>query len=115
MSSPSPEEHGHPDPAPTPAETAEPTADQLLPTLRWLLTKASGTLGLIAHQLESRAADIDDAERAQLRDDVRVLEDELVTVKALLAELIDWDAEFGLLLEDELPPCDPDPDSGDEN
>jgi hypothetical protein len=74
--------------------------------LRWLLTKASGTIGLIAYKLESRAADIDDGARARLRDEVLVLEDELITVKALLAELIDWDLEFGRLLDDELPPFD---------
>jgi hypothetical protein len=82
--------------------------EELLPTLRWLLTKASGTIGLIAYKLERRAADIDDGARAQLRDDVLVLEDELITVKALLAELIDWDLEFGRLLDDELPPFDTD-------
>jgi hypothetical protein len=80
--------------------------EELLPTLPWLLTKASGTIGLIAYKLESRAADIDDGARARLRDEVLVLEDELITVKALLAELIDWDLEFGRLLDDELPPFD---------
>jgi hypothetical protein len=89
-----------------PPEIVEALGDELLPTLRWLMAKASGTLGLIAYHLESRAADLDDDERAHLRDDVLVLEDELVTVKALLAGLIDWDAEFGRLLDDELPPPD---------
>lgn len=97
-----------------PSEIIQALGDELLPTLRWLLAKASGTLGLIAHQLESRAADIDDDERAHLQDDVLVLEDELVTVKALLAGLIDWDGEFGRLLGDELPPFDPDTDSDDD-
>lgn len=91
-----------------PSEIVEALGNELLPTMRWLMAKASGTLGLIAYQLESRAADIDDDERARLRDDVLVLEDELVTVKALLAGLVDWDAEFGRLLDDELPPSDSD-------
>ena len=91
------------------------TGHELLPTLRWLLTQATGTLGLVAHELENRAADVDDDAREQLRDDVLYLDEELATVKALLAELVDWDSEFGRLLEDELPPfeTDPEPDVGD--
>jgi hypothetical protein len=88
------------------SEIPERMGEALVPALRWLLTQASGTIGLVAHHLESRAADIDDEARAQLRDDVVVLEDELGTVKALLAELIDWDWELGRMLNDELPPFD---------
>jgi hypothetical protein len=97
-----------------PSEIPEPLGDELVPTLRWLLTKASGTIGLIAHHLETRAADIDDGARAQLRDDVGVVEDELITITALLAGLIDWDSEFGRLLEDELPPFDTDTEIDDD-
>lgn len=99
------------EPAFVPTEFARPTAERLLPTLRWLLTEASGTLALVAHQLESRATDIDDEAREQLRDDVFLLEDEIATVKALLLELVDWDSELGRLLRDELAPFEPDPDS----
>jgi hypothetical protein len=84
--------------------------NELLPALRWLLTHASGTIGEVVHQLESHAADIDDAARAQLRDDVLVVDDELAVVKALLLELIDWDSELRRLLEYELPPLDTDTD-----
>jgi len=89
--------------------------NELLPALRWLLTHASGTIGEVVHQLESRAADIDDGARAQLRDDVHVVDGELAVVKALLLELIDWDSELRRLLEDELPPLgtDTDPDGDD--
>jgi hypothetical protein len=79
---------------------------ELLSRLRWLLTEATGTIGLIGHQLESRGDDIDDDARAQLRDDVLVLDDELATVKALLMELVDWDFELERLLDDEVPPFD---------
>lgn len=94
-----------------PAEVREPVREEVVPTLRWLLTKATGTIGEVAHQLETRAAEIDDDAREQLRDDVLVLDGELAVVKALLLELVDWDSEFRLLLEDELPPLDSDPDS----
>jgi hypothetical protein len=91
-----------------PWEVAEATADELVPTLRWLLTQTTGTIARVAHQLEHRAADIDDAARAQLRDDVLVLDDELATLKALLLDLVDWDSDFERLLKGELPPLDSD-------
>jgi hypothetical protein len=96
-----------------PWEAADLIGDELVPTLRWLLTHASGTIGRVAHQLERRAADIDDGARAQLRDDVLVLDDELAAVKALLLELIDWDSELERLLKGELPPLDADRDPED--
>src|SRR5262249_9446575 len=91
-----------------PWRVAEAMNDELLPTLRWLLTQASGTIGKVAHQLEHRAADIDDRARDQLRDDVLELDDELATVKALLLHLVDWDSELERLLKGEFPPSDTD-------
>jgi hypothetical protein len=96
-----------------PWEVAEGIGDELVPTLRWLLTQATGTIGRVAHQLEHRAADIDDDGRAQLREDVLVLDDELATVKALLLQLIDWDSDFERLLKGELPPLDSERDAED--
>jgi hypothetical protein len=87
-----------------PWDVAEAIGDELLPTLRWLLTKAGGTIGRVAHQLEHRAAEIDDGAREQLRDDVMVVDDELAAVKALLIQLNDWDAELERLMNGELPP-----------
>jgi hypothetical protein len=55
-------------------DVADSSDDKLIPTLRWLLTDATGTIGEVAHELESRAAEIDDSARAQLRDDVLVLD-----------------------------------------
>jgi hypothetical protein len=92
---------------------AEHAGDDLLPTLRWLLTQASGTIGAVANELESRAADIDDGARAQLRDDVIVVDGELAVVKALLFDLVDWDSELRRLLEDKLPPFNTGPDPED--
>jgi hypothetical protein len=92
------------------SEVVGPISGELLPTLRWLLTQASGTIGEVAYQLESRAADVDDGARAQLRDDVLVLDAEVAVVKALLFELVDWDSELRRLLDDELPPRDTDTD-----
>ena len=93
-----------------PWEVADAMGDELLPTLRWLLTQASGTIGRVAHQLEHRAADIDDDARDQLLDDVLVVDDELAAVKALLLTLVDWDSELARLLEDEVPPFERDPE-----
>ena len=95
-----------------PEDAGEP-GEELLPTLRWLLNEASGTIGEVAHELESRAADINDRAREQLRKDVLVLDGELAVVKALLLELIDWDSELTRLLRDELPPVDADTDPED--
>jgi hypothetical protein len=97
-----------------PWEVAEAVGDELVPTLRWLLTQATGTIGRVAHQLEHRAVEIDDGARAQLRDDVLVLDDELAAVKALLIQLVDWDSELERLLHGELPPFKTDSDPDDE-
>jgi hypothetical protein len=97
-----------------PWRVAEAMGDELVPTLRWLLTQASGTVGRVAHQLEHRATDIDDVARLKLRDDVLVLDDELAALKALLLA-IDWDSELGHLLRGELPPFDSDGDPGDDD
>jgi hypothetical protein len=90
----------------SPSEMTASMGGELLPTLRWLLSQATGTVGEVSHQLETHAADIDDDERAHLRDDVLVLDGELAVIKALLIELHDWDSELGRLLDDELPPFD---------
>lgn len=91
-----------------PWKVADAIDHELVPTLRWLLTEATGTIGKVAHQLEHRAVDIDDDARAHLRDDVLVLDEELATLKALLLGAIDWDSELGRLLKNELPPFDAD-------
>lgn len=98
-----------------PWDVAEAVGEELVPTLRWLLTQASGTIGRVAHQLEHRAADIDDGARDKLRDDVLVVDDELATVKALLIQLTDWDAELERLLDGELPPFEADKDPEDDD
>jgi hypothetical protein len=92
-----------------------PDAVKLLAQLRWLLSQSSGTIADVAHQLETRGADIDDAGSEQLRDDVAILDEELATVKALLLAPVDWDAEHGRLLAGEIPPFDDDADDEDED
>lgn len=82
--------------------------DELLPRLRWLLTQAGGTIADVAQQLESNAADIADGVRAQLQDDVLVVDEELTLVKALLGGPVDWDSELKRLLEGEVRPHDTD-------
>jgi hypothetical protein len=98
-----------------PWEVADAIGEELLPTLRWLLTQASGTIGRVAHQLEHRAAEIDDSAREQLRDDVMAVDDELATVEALLIPLTDWDSELERLLNGELPPFAADKDPHDDD
>jgi hypothetical protein len=83
-------------------------AADLVPHLRWLLTESTGTIADVAHQLETRANEVGDNARAQLRDDVSVLAEELATVKALLGGFIDWDYETKRLLAGEIPPLEPD-------
>jgi hypothetical protein len=97
------------------SEVAEPSGYERLPALRWLLAQASGTVAEVSHELESRAPDIDDSAREQLRNDVLVLDGELAVVKALLIELHDWDSELMRLLADELPPFDTDADTEDDD
>ena len=83
--------------------------------LRSLLTQASGTIADVANQLESHAVDIGDGGRAQLDDDLLVLDEELTIVKALLAGALDWDAGLQRLLDGEIPPIENDSSSeGDE-
>jgi hypothetical protein len=93
----------------------EHTGEELLPMLRWRVSQAIGTIAEVAHLLESRASDVDDGARNHLRDDILVLDDELETLTALLAEPVDWDSGFTRLLEGELPPLDAaaDPDDDD--
>lgn len=97
-----------------PRAVARPIGDELPVALRWLVAQASGTIAEVAHLLETRAADIDDPARAQLREDLLVLDGDLAVVKALLVELSDWDSELSRLLKDEIPPLDPDTDAEDD-
>jgi hypothetical protein len=91
----------------TPEPAAAAQAGELLPYLRWLLTDAAGTIANVAHHLETRATEVDDDARAHLYDDVSVLDEELTTVKTLLGNQIDWDAEAKHLLGGEIPPPEP--------
>ncbi len=78
-------------------------AGELHARLGWLLTHASGKIADVAHHLETRAADLDDDAREQLRDDLLALHEELAPLTALL-EPVDWDAEHSRLLAGEIPP-----------
>jgi hypothetical protein len=92
-----------PDPPPTVGPPGDLEAGELPARLGWLLTQASGKIADVAHQLEIRAADLDDDAREQLRDDLLALHDELAPLKVLL-EPVDWDVEHGRLLAGEIPP-----------
>jgi hypothetical protein len=104
-----------PDAWPTPQPRAELEAGDLLRRLRWLMTESSGTLANIAHQLETRAAELDDDACDQLREDVLILDEDIATLKALLIAPVDWDIEHGRLIAGELPPFEDDFDEDDEN
>ena len=86
---------------------------ELVPRLRWLLTESAGTIANVAHELETRAAEVDNHARGQLHDDILALDDELATVKTLLGNEVDWDAENGRLLAGEIPPFQIDADDED--
>jgi hypothetical protein len=98
-----------PEPCPTLGPLGDSEAGELLARLGRLLTHSTGAIADVAHNLETRAADLDDDAREQLRDDVLALHEELATLKALL-EPVDWDAEHGRLLAGEIPPFGDDPD-----
>ena len=98
-----------PEPRPTLGPPADLEAGELLPRLGWLLTHASGKIADVAHHLETRAADLDNDAREQLRDDLLALHEELAPLTALL-EPVDWDAEHARLLADEIPPFRDDAD-----
>jgi hypothetical protein len=91
---------------PEPAAAAQ--AGDLLPWLRWLLTDSAGMIANVAHHLETRAAEVDDDARAQLHDDISVLEEELAAAKGLVGNSVDWDAEAKRLLDGEIPPLERD-------
>lgn len=93
---------------------ADRVQDELLSTIRWLLIQASGKVAEVAHLLESRAGDIHDRARTQLRDDVLDLDDELSMVKTLLVRVMDWDSGLEQLLNDEVPPLASDPEPEDD-
>ena len=91
-----------------PAATAR--AGDSVPMLRWMLTEATDTIASVAHELETRAAEIDEDARVELRDDLIAVDEEFVTVKALLDDAIDWDDENRRLLAGEIPPLESEPD-----
>jgi hypothetical protein len=99
-----------PDPSPSLEPAVDVEADELLARLGWLLTHARDKIADVAQHLETRAADLDDDARDQLRDDVLALDEELATLTALL-DVVDWDAENGRLLAGELPPFRDDADT----
>ena len=84
--------------------------EELVVTLRRLLTQSGGTVARVTHELETREALTDDTALAQLRDDVLVIEEELAALKAMLLGYIDWDSKLQQLLDGEIPPLEDDPD-----
>lgn len=94
---------------PIPRRPGESEVGKLVSWLGWLLNHSNGTIADVAHHLETRAADLDDDARELLHEDVLALDEELATVKALLAP-VDWDAEHGRLLAGEIPPIEGDAD-----
>lgn len=98
-----------PEPRPTLGPPGDLEAGELIPRLGWLLTHAGGKIADVAHHLETRAADLDNDAREQLRDDLLALHEELASLTALL-EPVDWDAEHGRLLAGEIPSFENDAD-----
>ena len=80
-------------------------------TLRWLLIQSSGTIARAVDELETRGTVVDDADLAQLRDDVSVVDAELTILKAMLVGDIDWDSNLQRLLDGEIPPFEHESDA----
>jgi hypothetical protein len=98
-------------PAPAPSSTlagSEPA--ELVPRLRWLLTQSAGSIADVAHQLETRGGQIDASARKMLERDVLFLEEEVSDLLALIRQPTDWDAEYGRLLDGEIPPLEDEED-----
>jgi hypothetical protein len=89
-------------------------AGELLARLRLLLSQSSGAIANVVLHVETRAVDLDDGAREQLREDILVLDEEFATLTALLVAPVDWDAEHERLLAGEIPPFEDDRDD-DEN
>jgi hypothetical protein len=104
-----------PGPSPNHQQSAELEAGELLRWLRRLMTESSGTVANIAHQLETRAADLADDACDQLRDDVLVLEEDIAMLKGLLVTRVDWDAAHERLIAGEVPPFEDDSDDDEED
>jgi hypothetical protein len=79
---------------------------ELVWELRRLIAGSGGTIADVAHALETRGADLDEAARELLRDEVAALEVDLATLNVSLADPVDWDGEFGCLLAGEVAPFD---------
>jgi hypothetical protein len=101
------------EPGALPGPAASAQDGELVPRLRWLLTESAGTIANVAHELETRAAEVDDHARAQLQDDILALDDELATVQTLLGNEVDWDGETRRLLAGKIPPFQIDADDQD--
>lgn len=99
---------------PNPPDPAKLEAGALLRRLRWLMTESSGTIAYVAHQLESRRAELDEDACDQLRDDVSVLDEDIASLKALLDATVDWDAEHGRLIAGDVPPFEDELDEEDD-
>jgi hypothetical protein len=104
-----------PDPRLNPRRPAELEAGELLRRLRRLMTESTVTIANIAQQLQTRAAELDADACEQLRDDVLVLDEHVMTLKALLAAPVDWDAAHERLIAGEVPPFEDDSDEDDED
>jgi hypothetical protein len=104
-----------PDPWRNPQRPAELEAGELLRRLHRLMIESSVTIANIARQLETRAAELDDDACEQLRNDVLVLDEDIETLKAVLAAPVDWDAAHERLIAGEVAPFEDESDEDDED
>jgi hypothetical protein len=74
--------------------------------LRRLLAWSGGTIADVTQTLEIRGAELNDTTRALLRDEVDAIGLDLATLRAVLADPVDWDRAYELLLAGEIPPFD---------
>lgn len=87
---------------------------ELLWELRRLIAWSGGTIADVAWALEARGAELDPTARRLLQDELEAVEVDLATAGLYLADPIDWDSEFGSLLDGEVAPLDDLPDAEDD-
>jgi hypothetical protein len=99
--------HDHPGRPRLDPESADRASDgELVLELRRLLAWSGGAIADVARALETRGADMDEAAREFLREEIEALDADVDTLNVYLADPLDWDSEFGCLLAGEVAPFD---------
>jgi hypothetical protein len=94
--------HSQMDPVPG----SDAAGGELVWKLRRLLASAGDTLADVGRALETQAVDLDESGRELLQDELIALDVDLGSLRAHLADPVDWDTELERLLTGEIGPSD---------